>query len=72
LTRDTFVDVDDDDQGEENVVATGHDVIGPSQLQDTTTTQLSHVTPRRRRSRDPYNLDTDALGAKGKGKTRSK
>jgi hypothetical protein len=53
FARDTFVDVDDDDeddnQGEENIVATGHDVIRPSQLQDAPTTHPSQLTPRRRR-----------------------
>jgi hypothetical protein len=69
--RDTFQDVhhddDDDDAG-----AVGQDEIGPSQLQDAPTTQPSQLTPRRRRPRDPYTLGTDALGAKGKGKTRRK
>jgi hypothetical protein len=64
-------DDDDDDQGE-NVVAAGHDVIGPSQLQHTPTTQPSHLTPRRLRPRDPYTPGTDALGAKGKCKTMRK
>lgn len=45
---------------------------GPSQLQDAPTTQPSQLTPRRRRPRDPYTPGTDALGAKGKGKTRRK
>ena len=65
-------DDDDNDQGEENVVVAGQDVIGPSQLQDAPTTQSSQLTPRRRRPRDPYTPGTDALGAKGKGKTRRK
>jgi hypothetical protein len=83
-TRDTFASMDndkdyddddddeDDDQGEENIVAICHDIIGPSQLQDAPTTQLSQLTPRRRRPRDPYTSSSDALGAKGKGKTRRK
>jgi hypothetical protein len=69
--RDTFVDMDDDDNDDDNATA-GQDVIGPSQLQDAPTTHPSQLTPRRRRPRDPYTLGTDALGAKGKGKTRRK
>jgi hypothetical protein len=69
--RDTFQDVhhddDDDDAG-----AAGQDEIGPSWLQNAPTTQPSQLTPRRRRPRDPYTLGTDALGVKGKGKTRRK
>jgi hypothetical protein len=65
--RGTFADVDDDDAG-----AVGQYEIGPSQLQDAPTTQSSQLTPRRRRLRDPYTPGTDALGAKGNGKTRRK
>jgi hypothetical protein len=50
-----FADVDDDDndeeedddaedKGEEDVMATHHDIIGPSQLQDTPTIQPSQLT----------------------------
>ena len=76
-TRDTFEDVAHDEEEEEDdddtgAGAAGQEEIGPSQLQDAPTTQPSQLTPRRRRPRDPYTPGTDALGAKGKGKTRSK
>ena len=81
-TRDTFENVaqddedDDDDDDDDDAGAgagvTGQVEIGPSQLQDAPTTQPSQLTPRRRRPRDPYTPGTDALGAKGKGKTRRK
>ena len=73
-TRDTFEDVahDDDDDDDAGAGAAGQEEIGPSQLQDAPTTQPSQLTPRRRRPRDPYTPGTDALGAKGKGKTRRK
>jgi hypothetical protein len=70
--RDTFQDVHDDDDDNEDAGAVGQEEIRPSQLQDAPTTQPSQLTPRRRRPRDPYTLGTDALGAKGKGKTRRK
>jgi hypothetical protein len=81
-TRDTFENVaqddedDDDDDDDDDVGAgagaAGQVEIGPSQLQDAPTTQPSQLTPRRRHPRDPYTPGTDALGAKGKGKTRRK
>jgi hypothetical protein len=77
-TRDTFEDMahDDEDEDEDDddtgAGAAGQEEIGPSQLQDAPTTQPSQLTPRRRCPRDPYTLGTDALGAKGKGKTRRK
>jgi hypothetical protein len=75
-TRDTFEDVahddEDDDDAGAGAGAAGQVEIGPSQLQDAPTTQPSQLTPRRRRPRDPYTPVTDALGAKGKGKTRRK
>jgi len=82
-TRDTFENVaqddDDDDDNDDDDTgagagagAAGQVEIGPSQLQDAPTTQPSQLTPRRRRPRDPYTPGTDALGAKGKGKTRRK
>ena len=74
-TRDTFEDVahnDEDDDDDTGAGAAGQEEIGPSQLQDAPTTQPSQLTPRRRRPRDPYTPGTDALGAKGKGKTRRK
>jgi hypothetical protein len=79
--RDTFEDVahdeeddDDDDEHDDDTGAgaAGQEEIGPSQLQDAPTTQPSQLTPRRRRPRDPYTPGTNALGAKGKGKTRRK
>jgi hypothetical protein len=73
--RDTFADVDDDDDDDDddgNNDAAGQDMIGPSQLQDAPTTQLSQLTPRRWHPCDPYTPSIDALGAKGKGKTRRK
>jgi hypothetical protein len=73
-TRDMFEDVahddEDDDDDDAGAGAAGQEEIGPSQLQDAPTTQPSQLTPRRRRPRDPYTPGTDALGAKGKGKTR--
>jgi hypothetical protein len=75
-TRDTFEDVahDDEDEDDDDTGAgvAGQEEIGPSQLQDAPTTQPSQLTPRRRRPRDPYTPGIDALGAKGKGKTRRK
>jgi hypothetical protein len=76
-TRDTFEDVahddeDEDDDDDTGAGAAGQEEIGPSQLQDAPTTQPSQLTPRRRRPRDSYTPGTDALGAKGKGKTRRK
>jgi hypothetical protein len=77
-TRDTFEDVahddedEDDDDDDTGASAAGQEEIGPSQLQDAPTTQPSQLTPRRRRPQDPYTPGTDALGAKGKGKTRRK
>jgi hypothetical protein len=74
-TRDTFEDVahdDEDDDDDTGAGVAGQEEIGPSQLQDAPTTQPSQLTPCRRRPRDPYTLGTDALGAKGKGKTRRK
>jgi hypothetical protein len=69
-TRDTFQDVDHDDNDDAGAAA--HEEIGSSQLQDAPTTQPSQLTPRTRRPCDPYTLGTDALEAKGKGKTRRK
>jgi hypothetical protein len=78
-TRDTFENVaqdddddDDNDDDDAGAGAAGQVEIGPSQLQDAPTTQPSQLTPCRRRPRDPYTPGTDALGAKGKGKTRRK
>ena len=73
-TRDTFEDMPhyDDEHDDASAGAAGQEEIGPSQLQDAPTTQPSQLTPRRRRPRDPYTPGTDALGAKGKGKTRRK
>jgi hypothetical protein len=80
-TRDTFEDVahddeddDDDDEHDDDASAgaAGQEEVGPSQLHDAPTTQPSQLTARRRHPRDPYTLGNDALGAKGKGKTRRK
>jgi hypothetical protein len=76
-TLDTFEDVahddeDEDDDDDTGAGVAGQEEIGPSQLQDAPTTQPSQLTPRRRHARDPYTPGTDALGAKGKGKTRRK
>jgi hypothetical protein len=74
-TQDTFEDVhhdDDDNNNDASANTAGQEEIGPSQLHDAPTTQPSQLTPRRRRPRDPYTPGNDALGAKGKGKTRRK
>ena len=48
-----------------------HEELGPSQLQDAPSTQLTQPSgTRRRRPPNPYTSGTDALGHKGKGKTR--
>jgi hypothetical protein len=71
-TWDTFEDMPHDDDDDAGAGAVGQEEIGPSQLQDAPTTQPSQLTPHRRRPCDPYTPGTDALGAKGKGKTRRK
>jgi hypothetical protein len=59
---------DDDDNEDEDQ---GHEEIGPSQLDDAPWTQPSQqVGTRRRRPPDPYIPGTDALGHKGKGRSR--
>ena len=73
-TVDTFqghggedVDKDKDEDEEER----GYEELGPSQLQDAPSTQPTQTAGTRRcRPPDPFTLDTDALGHKGKGKTR--
>uniref|UniRef100_K3YRP1 Aminotransferase-like plant mobile domain-containing protein n=1 Tax=Setaria italica TaxID=4555 RepID=K3YRP1_SETIT len=63
------VDNDDDDDDDEQRA----EEIGPSQLQETPLTQPTQVVggTRLRRPRSPYTPSTDdALGHKGKGKTR--
>ena len=45
-----------------------HEELGPSQLQDAPSTQPAGT--RRRRPPNPFTLDTDALGHKGKDKIR--
>nr|XP_034588386.1 uncharacterized protein LOC117850641 [Setaria viridis] len=60
-------DDDDDDDDEQRA-----EEIGPSQLQEAPLTQPTQVVggTRLRRPRSPYTPGTDALGHKGKGKTR--
>uniref|UniRef100_K3YLZ9 Aminotransferase-like plant mobile domain-containing protein n=1 Tax=Setaria italica TaxID=4555 RepID=K3YLZ9_SETIT len=62
------VDDDDDDDDDEQRA----EEIGPSQLQEAPLTQPTQVVggTRLRRPRSPYTPGTDALGHKGKGKTR--
>uniref|UniRef100_K3YXU0 Aminotransferase-like plant mobile domain-containing protein n=1 Tax=Setaria italica TaxID=4555 RepID=K3YXU0_SETIT len=58
---------DDDDDDEQRA-----EELGPSQLQEAPLTQPTQVVggTRLRRPRPPYTPGTDALGHKGKGKTR--
>ena len=72
-TVDTFQgDGDEDDvEGDEEAKERGHDELGESQLQDAPSTQPTPVAgTRRRRPPCTYTPGTDALGHKGKGKTR--
>ena len=60
-----YEDEDDDE------VDQRHEELGLSQLQDAPSIQPTQPSgTRRRRPPDPYTLGTDALGHKGKGKTR--
>ena len=64
-TGDEDEDEDDDDMDQR------HEELGPSQLQDAPLTQPTQPSgTRRRRPPDPYTPGTDALGHKGKGKSR--
>jgi len=59
---------EDEDKDEEE---RGYEELGPSQLQDAQSTQPTQPTGTRRRwPLDPFIPGTDALGHKGKGKTR--
>ena len=60
---------EDEDNNEEDL---RHEELGPSQLQDAPSTQPTQPSGTRRRCPpDPYTPGTDALGYKGKSKTRS-
>ena len=62
---------DEDEDKDDDEVDQRHEELGPSQLQDTPSTQSTWpLGTRRRRPPDPYTPGTDALGHKGKGKTR--
>ena len=68
-TMDTFQS--DDDEDEEGVAEErDYDELGLSQLPDAPSTQPMQVARRRRRAPSRYTPGTDALGHKGKGKTR--
>ena len=57
---------EDDDEVDQR-----HEELGLSQLQDAPSTQPTQPSgTRRRRPPEPYTLGIDALGHKGKGKTR--
>ena len=69
-TRSIGIAYEDEDEDDEEVDQR-HEELGPSQLQDAPSTQLTQpVGTRRRRPPDPFTPGTDALGHKGKGKTR--
>ena len=62
-----YEDEDDDD----DEVDQRHEELVPSQLQDAPSTQPTQPSgTRRRHPPDPYTPGIDALGHKGKGKTR--
>ena len=62
---------EDDDEGDEEAKERGYDELAESQLQDAPSTQPTWVAgTRRRRPSCPYTPGNDALGPKGKGKTR--
>ena len=64
-----YEDEDKDEDNEE--VDQRHEELGPSQLQNAPSTQPTQPTgTRRRRPLNPFTPGTDALGHKGKGKTR--
>jgi len=66
-----YEDEDEDEDEDDDEVVQRHEELGPSQLQDAPSTQLTQPSgTRRHRSPDPYTPGTDALGHKGKGKTR--
>ena len=69
-TMDTFQGHGGEDKDEDDEEH-GYEELGPSQLQDAPSTQPTQPAgTRRRRLPDPFTLGTDALGHKGKGKTR--
>ena len=62
---------EDDEEDDEEAKERGYDELAESQLQDAPSTQPTQVAgTRRRRPPCKYTPDTDALGHKGKGKTR--
>ena len=72
-TVDTFQGHGDEDDEEDNEEAKecGYDELAESQLQDAPSTEPTQVAgTRRRRPPCAYTPGTDALGHKGKGKTR--
>ena len=74
-TVDTFQghENEDDDDRNEEAKERGYDELAKSQLQDAPLTQATHVAGTRRRCPPcTYTPGTDALGHKGKGKTRRK
>ena len=61
----------DKDEDDDDDVDQRHEELGPSQLHDAPSTQPTQpLGTRRRRPPDPYTPGTNALGHKGKGKTR--
>ena len=70
MTMDTFQGQGDEGEDEEDEERC-YDELGESQLQDAPSTQPTWVAgTRRRRPSCPYTPGNDALGPKGKGKTR--
>jgi hypothetical protein len=60
-----------DENEDDEEVDQRHEKHGPSQLQDTPSTQPTQPAgTRQRHPPDPFTPGTDALGHKGKGKTR--
>ena len=68
MTVDTFQGQGDED--DEEAKERGYDELAESQLQDAPSTQPTQVAGTRRRRPCTYTPGTDALGHKGKGKTR--
>ena len=61
----------EDEDEDDDEVDQRHEELGLSWLQDAPSTQPTQPSgTRRRRPPDPYTPGTDALGHKGKGKTR--
>ena len=60
-----------DEDKEDDDVDQRHKELGPSHLQDAPSTQSTQpLSIRRHRPPDPYTPGTNALGHKGRGKTR--